>query len=384
MKKILLVFGTRPEAIKMAPLVYEFKKNDDIFETKVCVTGQHREMLDQVLEVFNILPDFDLDIMRKQNSLCDLTALILDKMNEVMDNYAPDLVIVHGDTTTAFSAALAAFYRQIEVAHVEAGLRTFDLSSPFPEEFNRQGVGLIAKYHFAPTITAAKNLKVSDNVNNKIIVTGNTVIDALHWVCRKIDIDVTYGTSINNFIRNAVNFDFKKYDYILVTAHRRENLGVGIENICDALIELSKKNPNIKIIFPVHLNPAVRNIVNPKLKDFDNIYLIEPVAYPIFTQLLRFCLIVLTDSGGIQEEAPSFGIPVFVMRDKTERPEAIEAGTVCTVGTNPQHIVNVVQKVLTDKKVFDTMSKAINPYGNGTACGQIVKYFEEKYSNENT
>ena len=374
-KKILIVFGTRPEAIKMAPLVKEFKKFPNIFNVKVCVTAQHREMLDQVLNVFELIPDYDLDIMGKANSLSDTTVKVLNGLNNLFDKFLPDLILVHGDTTTTFSAALAAFNNRIPLAHIEAGLRTFDVTSPFPEEFNRQAVGIMADYHFAPTTNAASNL-AKCNINcDHVIVTGNTVIDALFWMSEKIDADKGLEAQIDKEIRKLVGFDFKSTDYILVTAHRRENFGDGIKNICKSLIKLAELNPKLHIIFPVHLNPLVREAVHYELMNRCNISLIEPLPYPAFTQILRHSMIVLTDSGGIQEEAPSFGKPVFVLRDKTERPEAISAGTVQLVGSKTRQIVDGVQKVLDDDEKFAEMTNAHNPYGDGDASKKIVSFF---------
>jgi UDP-N-acetylglucosamine 2-epimerase (non-hydrolysing) len=377
-RKILVVFGTRPEAIKMAPLIHEFKKFPDCFFVKVCVTAQHREMLDQVLSVFDLVPDYDLNIMGKANSLSETTMKVLHGLEEVFKDFMPDLVFVHGDTTTTFSAALASFNKSIPVAHVEAGLRTFDVSSPFPEEFNRQAVSIMANYHFAPTESAASNLIKSNISREHVIVTGNTVIDALFWMSQKIEAQKNLKSKLSDEIKNIIGFDFEDHDYILVTAHRRENLGDGLKNICESLIKLSDQNPYLKFVFPVHFNPIIQKIVKSKLNKKSNIILIDPLPYPAFTQILRHSLIVLTDSGGIQEEAPAFGKPVFVLRETTERPEAVLAGTVVLVGTETRRVVDEVQKVLDDENKFSAMSSAHNPYGDGLASKKIVSYFREK------
>jgi len=378
-KKVLIVFGTRPEAIKMAPLVNEFLKNEDKFETKVCVTAQHREMLDQVLAIFNIKPDYDLNIMKPGQDLYDVTSNVLLGLKDVLDDFNPSLVFVHGDTTTTFSASLASFYKKIDVAHVEAGLRTNDIYSPWPEEANRSLTSKLAKYHFAPTQTSKDNL-LKENINeNCIEVIGNTVIDALLMVIDKISKDknlkskllekvTSFGFDINHSIKNE-----KKI--VLVTGHRRENFGDGFTNICNALKEIALKNKDVNIVYPVHLNPNVREPVNKILEGIDNIFLIEPLDYEPFVFLMSQSYLILTDSGGIQEEAPSLGKPVLVMRNTTERPEALSAGTVKLVGTDKNLIVQEVEKLLTDTKLYTLMSKAHNPYGSGKTCEKIVGFF---------
>lgn len=379
MKKIMLVFGTRPEAIKMAPLVKEFQKYPNIFKTIVCVTGQHRQMLDSVLNVFEIVPDYDLNIMKSGQDLYDITSRVLIGLRDVLNESKPDLVLVHGDTSTSLSAALAAFYQQIPVGHIEAGLRTNDLLSPWPEEANRQLTSRLASYHFAPTELSRQNL-LKENINdNKIFVTGNTVIDALHLVVEKSSKDKSLINSINKELLNAglteqiLNSCRKK---VLITGHRRENFGEGFINICNAIKYLGEKFCDVDFIYPMHLNPNVRkpiteifgNISNLKA----NIYFIEPLDYLPFVHLLSKVTVVLTDSGGIQEEAPGLGKPVLVMRNTTERPEAIEAGTVKLVGTSFDKITSEVSKLLTDSDYYDIMSKANNPYGDGRACCKIV------------
>lgn len=366
-KKVLSVFGTRPEAIKMAPLVYALNK-DERFEAKVCVTAQHREMLDQVLELFEITPDYDLNLMKAGQTLNDLTARILLELKPVLQNFKPDIVLVHGDTATTFSASLAAYYEQIAVGHVEAGLRTGNIYSPWPEEGNRRLTGALAKYHFAPTENSKQNL-LKENVNRKdILVTGNTVIDALLIVKEKIDTD----PELNAKLAKQFPFldDAKKL--ILVTGHRRESFGGGFVRICESLAITAKAYPDIQILYPMHLNPNVREPVNRILAGIDNIYLIEPQQYLPFIYLMTRAFIILTDSGGIQEEAPSLGKPVLVMRDTTERPEAVNAGTVKLVGTDVSVIVSNLNTLLNDKNEYKKMSFAHNPYGDGKACLKIL------------
>lgn len=360
MKKILIVFGTRPEAIKMAPLYLEFCKYPEFFETKVCVTAQHRQMLDQVLELFEIEPHFDLDIMKQNQDLYDVTSHILTKMKSVLDEFEPDYVFVHGDTTTTFAVSLSSFYKKIKVAHIEAGLRTYDPYSPFPEEMNRQLTTRLTDLHFAPTQIAAKNLLNEAVEAEKIFVTGNTVIDALMIVSQKIQDTCD-----------------KKSKVILVTGHRRENFGQGFLNICEALKTIAQTNPNVTIVYPVHLNPNVQKPVREILGSLSNIHLIEPQEYFEFVKLMKRSSFIITDSGGIQEEAPSLGKPVLVMRDTTERPEAVTAGTVKLVGTDTDKIIHEAQKLLDDQKYYDSMSKAHNPYGDGKACEKIVEFMKE-------
>ncbi|HFD14529.1 MAG TPA: UDP-N-acetylglucosamine 2-epimerase (non-hydrolyzing) [Epsilonproteobacteria bacterium] len=376
MKKILIVFGTRPEAIKMAPLVKEFQKYKNTFNTKVCVTAQHREMLDQVLELFEITPDYDLDIMKHKQDLYEVTSNVLLGMKDVLTDFIPDVVFVHGDTSTTFSASLAAFYQQISVAHIEAGLRTGDIYSPWPEEANRQLTTQITTYHFAPTSTSRDNL-LKENINkNNIEVTGNTVIDALFLALDKIKNSKELQDKIHqSLITNhyALQDDRK---IILVTGHRRENHGQGFINICTALKEIALANPDIDIVYPVHLNPNVQKPVKELLSDIDNIYLIEPLQYEQFIYMMDKSYFIITDSGGVQEEAPSLGKPVLVMRDTTERPEALDAGTVKLVGTDTKLIIKEAQNLLNDNKAYEKMSKASNPYGDGHACEKIVQSME--------
>lgn len=369
--KILSVFGTRPEAIKMAPLVHALSNNSG-FESKVCVTGQHREMLDQVLELFNINPDFDLNIMKSGQTLNDVTVSILLKLKPILENFKPDIVLVHGDTATTFAAALAAYYEKIKVGHVEAGLRTGDIYAPWPEEANRKLTTQLTHFHFAPTQNSKENLLKENVKEENIFVTGNTVIDALLWVSEKIQQDDNLSSKL------AAEYPFldRKKKMILVTGHRRENFGGGFERICEALLELAIKYPNIQIVYPVHLNPNVQEPVNRMLKKADNIYLIPPQDYLPFVYLMTRSHIILTDSGGIQEEAPSLGKPVLVMRDTTERPEAVAAGTVKLVGTDKEKIVTGVSFLLEDVNHYDLMKKAYNPYGDGNSSKIIIDFLE--------
>ena len=380
MKKLLLVFGTRPEAIKMAPLVIEFKKYPKEFETLVCVTGQHRQMLDQVLNLFDIVPDYDLDIMMKGQDLYDITTRVLTGMRDVLIQSKPDVVFVHGDTTTSTISSLAAFYQQIPVAHIEAGLRTHNFYSPWPEEMNRQLTGRLATWHFAPTMLSKDNLILENVKNEAITVTGNTVIDALHWVLMKIDKDPTVENSILQTMEFAgYNFDRLKSNrkIVLITGHRRENFGEGFHNICKAIKTLSETFTDVDFVYPMHLNPNVRNAVNEVFegKKYDNVFLIEPLDYLPFIYLMNKSCFLLTDSGGIQEEAPGLGKPVLVMRDTTERPEAVIAGTVKLVGTDEQKIINFVSDLLLNDEIYQKMAQANNPYGDGHASKRIVDYF---------
>lgn len=380
MKKIMLVFGTRPEAIKMAPLVKEFQKYPDTFHTLVCVTGQHREMLDQVLRIFDIVPDYDLDIMKQGQDLYDVTSRVLLGMREVLSSARPDLVLVHGDTTTSTAAALAAFYQQIPVAHVEAGLRTHNAYSPWPEEMNRQITTRIASYHFAPTSLSRENLLAEGVADESITVTGNTVIDALRWVVDKIEEDLSLNEGLERVLKYS-GYDVSRLSagrrLVLITGHRRENFGEGFINICSAIKDLSLRYPDVDFVYPMHLNPNVRQpireVFGEDLSDLGNIFLIEPLEYLNFVYLMKLSSIVLTDSGGIQEEAPGLGKPVLVMRDTTERPEALEAGTVKLVGTDRTKIVTELSRLLDDPSTYEKMSKAVNPYGDGKACGRIVE-----------
>jgi len=375
-KKILIVFGTRPEAIKMAPLIKEFEKCKDIFDVKVCVTAQHREMLDQVLEIFEIKPDYDLDIMQSGQDLYDVTSKVLLGMRKVLDDFNPNLVLVHGDTTTTLAASLSAFYKRIPIGHVEAGLRTGNIYSPWPEEVNRVLTTRLAKYHFAPTLKNKENLLKEHICEKNIEVTGNTVIDALFLVLDKIKNNPNLEKYIKKRLKNF-GYEISNKKFVLITGHRRENFGEGFLNICNALKELALKYPDIDFVYPVHLNPNVRKPVNDILSNIKNIYLIEPLDYVPFVYLLSKSYLVLTDSGGIQEEAPSLGKPVLVMRDTTERPEAIEAGTVMLVGTNKNNIVLNVSKLIEDEIYYKKMAYAHNPYGDGYASKKIVKFLLE-------
>ena len=371
MKKILLIFGTRPEAIKMAPLVKEFKKNKINFDTKVCVTAQHREMLDQVLEFFEISPDYDLDLMKPCQNLYNLTATIIKSLKPILDDYGPDYVFVHGDTTTTMASSIASFYSGAKVCHVEAGLRTFNKLSPFPEEINRQIAGRVCDYHFAPTPTSKENLLKENIENHTILVTGNTVIDALFESVNRVK-------NLSNPTIESIKSELKNgQDVILVTGHRRENHGDGFERICLALKEIAEKKPEVKIIYPVHLNPNVQEPVKRHLSNLKNIMLIDPLSYPDFIWLMNRCNLIITDSGGIQEEAPSLGKPVLVMRDTTERPEAVDAGTVLLVGTDKELIISETIGLLDDEVRFNTMSELHNPYGDGNACKRIVEFINQ-------
>ena len=380
MKKIMLVFGTRPEAIKMAPLVKEFQKYPEKFDTIVCVTGQHREMLDQVLHIFDIKPDYDLNIMKQGQDLYDVTARVLLGMRDVLKETQPDVVLVHGDTTTSTAAALAAFYQQIPVGHVEAGLRTHNIYSPWPEEMNRQITGRIATYDFAPTPLSRENLLKENVSEDKITVTGNTVIDALYWVVDKIKSDKALDSELESVLKTA-GYDVNRLSsgkkLVLITGHRRENFGDGFINMCTAIKDLTLKYPDVDFVYPMHLNPNVRKpihqVFGENLNSLGNMFFIEPLEYLSFVYLMEKSTIVLTDSGGIQEEAPGLGKPVLVMRDTTERPEALDAGTVKLVGTDYDKIVNEVSVLLDEASAYEKMSHAVNPYGDGKACGRIVE-----------
>ena len=379
MKKVMLVFGTRPEAIKMAPLVKEFQKQPKRVETVVCVTGQHREMLDQVLKIFDIKPDYDLNIMKQGQDLYDVTARVLTGMRDVLKEVKPDVVLVHGDTTTSTAAALAAFYQPIPVGHVEAGLRTHNIYSPWPEEMNRLLTGRLATYHFSPTPLSRNNL-IKESVDDRnIIITGNTVIDALYWVVDKIKNNKELDNELEDILSKA-GYDVNRLNngkkLVLITGHRRENFGDGFINMCTAIKDLTVKYPDLDFVYPMHLNPNVRKpiheVFGENLSGLKNMFFIEPLEYLSFVYLMEKSSIVLTDSGGIQEEAPGLGKPVLVMRDTTERPEALDAGTVKLVGTDYNKIVNEVSSLIDDKAAYEKMSKAVNPYGDGLACGRIV------------
>ena len=392
MKRILLVFGTRPEAIKMAPLVKALQNAGDAFDVVVCVTGQHREMLDQVLRIFDIIPDYDLNIMQKGQDLYDITTRVLMGMREILNQCKPDVVLVHGDTTTSTAAALAAFYQQIPVGHVEAGLRTYNIYSPWPEEMNRQLTGRIATYHFAPTQLSAQHLK-EENTHGKIIVTGNTVIDALHMVVERLRNDATLAKEQERVLAEAgynVARLMESRRLVLITGHRRENFGGGFIQMCTAIKDLAAKYPSVDFVYPMHLNPNVRRPItevfgeeavrHPSsvsmggLGTANNMFFIEPLQYLEFVYLMEKSTLLLTDSGGIQEEAPGLGKPVLVMRDTTERPEALESGTVHLVGTDYDKIVNEVSVLLDDEAAYNKMSHAVNPYGDGRACQRIVDF----------
>lgn len=377
MKKFMLVFGTRPEAIKMAPLVKEFQKHAEQFQTIVCVTGQHRQMLDQVLQIFDITPDYDLNIMKQGQDLYDVTARVLTGMRDVLKEAQPDVVLVHGDTTTSTAAALAAFYQQIPVGHVEAGLRTHNIYSPWPEEMNRQLTGRMATYNFAPTPLSRQNLLDEGVGEEKITVTGNTVIDALYWVVNKMKTDAGLSESLTSELLNAGYDVNRNRRLVLITGHRRENFGDGFISMCSAIKALTEKYPEVDFVYPMHLNPNVRKpiheVFGEDLSNLGNMFFIEPLEYLSFVFLMEKSTIVLTDSGGIQEEAPGLGKPVLVMRDTTERPEALSAGTVKLVGTDFNKIVTEVSALLDDQSHYDAMSHAVNPYGDGLACSRIVK-----------
>lgn len=377
MKKVMLVFGTRPEAIKMAPLCHALLARRGEFAVRICVTAQHRDMLDQVLKVFDIQPDIDLNLMRPGQDLFDVTANVLTRMRDVLAAEKPDIVLVHGDTTTAFATALAAFYVGIPIGHVEAGLRTHDLLAPFPEEMNRQFVGRLATLHFAPTAQSAANLQAEGVAAERIFTTGNTVIDALHWVIGHLDAHPQRTNVLLAEIGRVVGFAVESQPYVLITGHRRENFGPGFAQITAALGELAARFPAMHFVYPVHLNPRVADHVRGELSAVANIHLIAPQEYEPFALLLRHCMLVLTDSGGIQEEAPSLGKPVLVMRDVTERPEAVAAGTVRLVGADRERIVSGVSSLLEDEEIYRTMARAHNPYGDGRACERIVNHLEE-------
>lgn len=382
MKKVMLVFGTRPEAIKMCPLVKEFQKDTKNFETIVCVTGQHRQMLDQVLTIFDVKPDYDLNIMKQGQDLTDVTARVLTGLRDVFKECRPDVVLVHGDTTTSTAGALAAFYAQIPVGHVEAGLRTHNIYSPWPEEMNRQITGRIATYNFSPTPLSEKNL-LEEKVHGKIVVTGNTVIDALHMVVEKLKNDIALAKEQEEILAKA-GYDVMRLKdgkkLVLITGHRRENFGEGFIRMVTAMKDLSEKYPDVDFVYPMHLNPNVRKPIHEVFGEDltrPNFFFIEPLQYLEFVYLMEKSTIVLTDSGGIQEEAPGLGKPVLVMRDTTERPEALESGTVHLVGTDYDKIFNEVSTLLEDDTAYEKMSKAVNPYGDGKACSRIVSYLKE-------
>lgn len=371
-KKVMLVFGTRPEAIKMAPLVHRLKAEHESFDVQVCVTAQHRQMLDQVLRIFEIVPDIDLDVMKPGQDLFDVTANVLQGMKEVFGDNKPDAVLVHGDTTTTLATAMAGFYAGVPVGHVEAGLRTHDLYAPFPEEFNRQVVSKVTRWHFAPTELSRSNLLAERVDDESITVTGNTVIDALHWVLNRIDSDGDRSTQLTQSLNQALPFNWQSDRIVLITGHRRENFGDGFLQICEALRDLASKFGSVHFVYPVHLNPNVQKPVRTILAGLSNVHLVEPLDYEPFLYLLKHSYLVLTDSGGIQEEAPSLGKPVLVMRDVTERPEAVDAGTVELVGANKERIITGVSRLLENEAHYSKMSHAHNPYGDGKACDRIL------------
>ncbi len=371
-KKNLIVFGTRPEAIKMSPLVKAFLKYPNKFETKVCITAQHREMLDQVLDFFEITPDYDLDLMKPDQNLYTLTSDIITNLKPILEEFNPDYVYVHGDTTTTMATSIAAFYSGAKVCHVEAGLRTFNKRSPFPEEINRSIAGRISDYHFSPTSTSKQNLMNENISETEVLVTGNTVIDALEFSAKK----VTSSSFKNKEIETLKEIVKDNKKLILVTGHRRENHGQGFINICSALKQIASNNPDVQIIYPVHLNPNVQKPVYKLLEGIDNVQLIAPLSYPSFVWLMEKSYLIITDSGGVQEEAPSLGKPVLVMRDTTERPEAVDAGTVVLVGTDKNKIIEEAERLLTDTIAYDNMSRLHNPYGDGKACNRIVSFIE--------
>ncbi|MGM5469161.1 non-hydrolyzing UDP-N-acetylglucosamine 2-epimerase [Flavobacteriaceae bacterium LMO-SS05] len=376
-KKNLIVFGTRPEAIKMAPLIKEFQKNKEIFTTKVCITAQHREMLDQVLSFFEIVPDYDLDLMKPNQDLYHLTADIITSLKPILEEFQPDYVFVHGDTTTTMAASLAAFYSGAKVCHVEAGLRTFNKRSPFPEEMNRSVTGSISDFHFSPTATSKQNLLNENISESTILVTGNTVIDALQFSAQRVT-SSEYSDKEVEYLKGILD-DSKKL--VLVTGHRRESHGQGFINICTALKQIVIENSDTQIVYPVHLNPKVQKPVYELLGKINNIKLISPLSYPAFVWLMNQSYLIITDSGGVQEEAPSLGKPVLVMRDTTERPEAVEVGTVLLVGTNKEAIFEEANRLLNNKEAYDKMSRLHNPYGDGKACKKIVEFILNKSAN---
>lgn len=372
-KKVMLVFGTRPEAIKMAPLYHELRRHPEDLDTVACVTAQHRQMLDQVLATFDITPDIDLNLMKPGQDLFDVTAAVLVAMRDVIRDQRPDVVLVHGDTSTTLATSMAAFYAGVPVGHVEAGLRTHDLNAPFPEEFNRQVTGKVARWHFAPTETSRRNLLDERVADANISVTGNTVIDALHWVLDRIDHDADRRAALQGLLDGHLPFAWRDERFVLITGHRRENFGDGFLQICEALRELAASHPDVRFVYPVHLNPNVQKPVNDILAGLPNVHLVAPLDYEPFVYLLKHAHLVLTDSGGIQEEAPSLGKPVLVMREVTERPEAVEAGTVRLVGANKQRIVENVRELLGNATSYQEMARAHNPYGDGKACARIAE-----------
>ena len=376
-KRILIVFGTRPEAIKMAPLVHSLRQHSTQFNVLVCVTAQHRHMLDQVLKIFEIDPDIDMNLMKAGQDLFEVTSSVLMSMRDLFKKYQPDAVLVHGDTTTAMATTIAGFYANVPVGHIEAGLRTYDLYAPFPEEFNRQIASKVCRWHFAPTKLSRQNLLDENIQSESITVTGNTVIDALYWVLNRIEKDDQRRLKLIEQLSEVLSFDWLKIRFVLITGHRRENFGEGFSQICEALRILAIDFPDVQFVYPVHLNPNVQEPIFSSLSKVKNVHLIDPLDYEPFVFLLKHAYLVLTDSGGIQEEAPSLGKPVLVMRDVTERPEAVQAGTVQLVGANKERIIFGVSQLLTDTAHYLKMSRAHNPYGDGHACARIVKVLEQ-------
>lgn len=379
LKKVMLVMGTRPEAIKMAPLYHALKAQPDVFETTLCVTAQHRQMLDQVLKVFEITPEIDLDLMKAGQDLFDVTSAVLLGMREVLKTHQPDILLVHGDTTTTLAAAMAAFYHGTPVGHVEAGLRTHDVFAPFPEEFNRQVASKVTRWHFAPTAHSRENLLAEGVEDAHISVTGNTVIDALHWVLARLENDEARRLTVTDIIDSHLSFSWRTEKYVLITGHRRENFGAGFLQICQALKELSLRYDGVHFVYPVHLNPNVQQPVRSLLENLPNVHLIAPLDYEPFVYLLKHAQLVLTDSGGIQEEAPSLGKPVLVMREVTERPEAVNAGTVRLVGADTARIVANVSELLDGEEKYKSMARAHNPYGDGKACARIISVLRNSH-----
>jgi len=376
-KKVLVVFGTRPEAIKLAPLINLIKKNKERFDLTVCVTAQHRDMLDQVLRIFNIIPDIDLNLMKENQNLIDITSNVLLSMNKVVNDLKPDIVLVHGDTTTTFATSLACFYNNIKVGHIEAGLRTFNLSAPYPEEFNRKVTAILSYINFAPTNMSKMNLIREGYAESKIVVTGNTVIDALFLVLKNIEKDPIKKESIVSFLDKKLSFSWREVPYVVITGHRRENFGQSLIQICSAIRDLANTYQDKHFIYPVHLNPNVIKPVKNLLSNIPNISLIEPLEYEVFAYLIKYSFFIMTDSGGIQEEAPSLGKPVLLMRENTERPEGLEAGTVKLVGSSRKNIVKYASRLFEDESFYKKMSKAKNPYGDGNACIQILDFLED-------
>ena len=375
----MVVFGTRPEAIKMAPLCHKLLSHNS-FKTLICVTAQHREMLDQVLDIFELSPDIDLNIMQKEQDLTHLTSIILLKVRDVLSEFKPDLVFVHGDTTTSFVTSLACFYAGIKIAHVEAGLRTNDIHAPFPEEYNRRTTGILADYHFAPTDKSKQNLIKEGVQKRNITVTGNTVVDSLNLILKKIEGGSNRAHLTKERLDSSLKFNWQSETFILVTGHRRENFGKGFLNICEAIKELALENPDVHFVYPVHLNPNVQKPVKKILNKLENVWLISPLDYQDFIYLLKYSYLVLTDSGGIQEEAPSLGKPVLLMRDVTERPEAIDSGIVKLVGASKKNIISSINTLLNNKKAYLKMSNIDNPYGDGKACERMIDFIENKLS----